>query len=88
MKTAEEFLDEDPAIQVYGLKENHPDLYRFIKENMIDFAKMHCEEQAKISAEKAVAYEEEVRLGYMSYRKDIVVNKDSILNAYPLDNIK
>jgi len=44
VKTAEEFLDADPGITVYKLKEEHPDLYRFIKENLIEFAKLRVQE--------------------------------------------
>ena len=48
---------------------------------VIEFAKLHCIEQAKVISEK-------VCHNHKAYDKDFKINKDSILNAYSLDSIK
>jgi len=91
MPTAEEFLDADPGITVYKLKEEHPDLYRFIKENLIEFAKLHAQEALKEASNKAKTKSKTVNkgaTGYSGYKTKEVLDKKSILNAYPLTNIK
>ena len=62
--------------QTTGCIMNHGD----IKKAMIEFAKLHVE----------AALEEANRKVIVTYYYDegIRVNKDSILNAYPLENIK
>ena len=85
VKTAEEFLDEDPGIAIYNLKENDPNLYRFIKENLLAFAEAHRKEglrQASEKAKKSFVMHSHGQGGYY------VVNKDSILNAYSKKNIR
>ena len=56
-----------------------------IKRSMIEFAKLHVEAALKEASEKAA-------LDYGDYIADghygRVIDKDSILNAYPLINIK
>ena len=56
------------------------------KKMMIDFAKLHCTEQARVISEKAemtgIAYGNDESIS------DYEVDKDSILNAYSLDLIK
>lgn len=54
-----------------------------VQEAMIEFAKLHVEAALKASAEKA-------ELEYDSFHKDADpwINRDSILSAYPLDQIK
>ena len=48
---------------------------------MIEFAKMHVEAALKEASEKAIVYADEG--GYSEF-----VDEQSILNAYPLTNIK
>ena len=87
MKTAEKFL----------IKKNYP-LYNnfgglgmyYVKEAMIEFAKMHVQEALKQASEKADADFtylgddlKEVGAEYI----EVYTIKNSILNAYPLENI-
>ena len=77
MKPAEEFLKN------FNEEENNIDkLYydSYVKKAMIQFAKMHVQEALKQASENAESY---VVGGLTSE-----VDKDSILNAYPLDLIK
>ena len=84
MKTAEKFL----------IKKNYP-LYNnfgglgmyYVKEAMIEFAKMHVQEALK-QASVEVEVEHELSNPYDPNSGYEIVNKDSILNAYPLDLIK
>ena len=88
MKTAEKFL----------IKKNYP-LYNnfgglgmyYVKEAMIEFAKMHVQKALKQASEKADADFtylgddlKEIGAEYI----EVYTIKDSILNAYPLDLIK
>ena len=88
MKTAEKFL----------IKKNYP-LYNnfgglgmyYVKEAMIEFAKMHVQEALKQASEKADADFtylgddlKEIGAEYI----EVYTIKDSILNAYHLENIK
>jgi hypothetical protein len=54
---------------------------RNIEEFMIEFAQMHVTEALKQASKKALVYADEG--GYSEF-----VDEDSILNAYPLTNIK
>ena len=84
MKTAEDFL----------VKKNYPLSYEFgglgmyyVREAMIEFAKMHVQEALKQASEEAEV-EHELSNPYDPNSGYEIVNKDSILNAYPLENIK
>ncbi len=54
-----------------------------VEKSMIEFAKLHVEAALKIASEKGVT-----ELRSEGNSDDQIVNKDSILNAYPLENIK
>lgn len=57
---------------------------------MIEFAKLHCKKQAEIIAEKAKVlniYPNHIVNEYGEI-EHYTINKDSILNAYNLNNIK
>jgi hypothetical protein len=92
--TAEEFLKNSKNVSYTSLKDEVK-LY-FIEQDLIEFAKMHVEEALKQASEKA--YEEYIDLNtkeifdYTDVMVDdgvgVNINKDSILNAYPLENIK
>ena len=93
MKTAEEFLKN------FNEEENNIDkLYydSYVKKAMIEFAKMHVQEALKQAIEKAfveyIDLETNEKFDYTDVLVDdnisADVNKDSILNAYPLDLIK
>lgn len=53
----------------------------YIMEIMIEFARLHVEEALKQASEN-------VELQIIKYTDDYEVDKSSILNAYPLENIK
>jgi hypothetical protein len=75
--TAEEILQEWLSqTDQTDLKDGH---YFVIKQAMFEFAKMHAEEALQKAYENA-------DLEY--YGDEICYNKDSIINAYPLENIK
>ena len=73
MKTATEFFDE-------GNFNNVTDM-------LIEFAKMHVQEALRLASEEAEV-EHELSNPYDPNSGYEIVNKDSILNAYPLDLIK
>ena len=73
MKTAEEFFDE-------GNFNNVTDM-------LIEFAKMHVQEALRLASVEAEV-EHELSNPYDPNSEYQIVNKDSILNAYPLDLIK
>lgn len=56
---------------------------------MIEFAKLHCTEQAKVISKKAktILVEDQCPLTGQEFEVR-EIDKDSILNAYSLDNIK
>ena len=82
MKTATEFFDE-------GNFNNVTDM-------LIEFAKMHVQEALKQASEKAFVEYIDLTTDEIFDYTDVItdgdveanVNKDSILNAYPLDLIK
>jgi hypothetical protein len=58
-----------------------------VSEIMIEFAQMHVTEALRIASEKAkIQYDYSGNTGSEFY--DEYVDKDSILNVYPLDKIK
>ena len=68
---------EETYNKITGCIINHKD----VKGAMIEFAKLHVEAALKAASEKALVYADEG--GYSEF-----VDEDSILNAYPLENIK
>ena len=84
MKTAAEFLKN------FNEEENNIDkLYydSYVKKAMIKFAKMHVQEALRLASVEAEV-EHELSNPYDPNSEYQIVNKDSILNAYPLENIK
>ena len=82
--TAEEFFDSS------SLKISNDTEYKYIqkviKEKAIEFAKLHVEAALKEASEKAsltdFAYE------FLQEGAPDAIDKETILKAYPLDNIK
>lgn len=78
--TAEEFIEETYSFIPFELDQ--------ITELMQEFAKLHVQKalkRASVLAElKDIGIDDETGVG----ESNIVVDKQSILNAYPLDNIK
>lgn len=70
----ENLLSVDSSV----FKEGH---YFAIEQAMIEFAKLHVEAALKEASEKASVYADEG--GYSEF-----VDEQSILNSYPLENIK
>ena len=56
-----------------------------IKNIMIEFTKLHVEAALKQASEKATV---NINGFIQEYDENCCVDKDSILNAYPLENIK
>ena len=84
MKTVEEFLIE----KEYPLYNESGGLgMYYVREAMIEFAKMHVQEALKQASVEAEV-EHELSNPYDPNSEYQIVNKDSILNAYPLDLIK
>jgi hypothetical protein len=79
--TAEEFYDKK---DINGLPMS-------FNEKMIEFAKLHVQEALKEASEKVRQIEDPYAYTGNTgseYPADYIVDKDSILNAYPLTNIK
>lgn len=97
MKTAEEFL-KSKKYPSYTSDGGYGSVY--VTEAMVEFAKLHVQQALKEASEKAFA--QSSRSNFTSkdrqlYGKqglicvhlgDVSVNEDSILNSYPLSNIK
>ena len=81
--TAEEFLKDKTQFGTYGNMYKRED----VSKKMIEFARLHVEAALKEASEKA---ETDYELGnpYDANSRYEIVDKDSILNAYPLENIK
>jgi hypothetical protein len=79
LPTAEEFFTS-----VVG--ENPDEFNGYIKECMIEFAKLHVEAALKEVSKKAVLTDEVCDV-LQEHWFDEYIDKDSILNAYPLDKI-
>lgn len=88
LPTAEEFLDNNIIDYLVSKK---------VKNVMIEFAKLHVEQALKEASEKAYAKGKGSNLTtkdknffytFAGHIGEIEMNKDSILNAYPISNIK
>jgi len=69
---------EETYTKITGCIINHKD----VKDAMIEFAKLHVEAALKEASENA----EQKWIKFTE--NDYEIDKDSILNAYPLENIK
>ncbi len=87
IKTAEEALKENDLSRMtvfYDKHQNQLDGDNLIS-IMIEFAKMHCQAQKEVIIEKAKVKKRE----YFNSQSVVwKIDEDSIINAYPLDNIK
>lgn len=84
--TAEEFLMKEEFVDTLEYKQGY---LNNVKNYMIEFAKLHVEAALKEASEKATVTpidHEEISEG--SFRPIWGVDDDSILNSYPLTNIK
>ena len=88
--TAEEFLKNNE--EYYMEIEESPEIF----EMMIEFAKLHVQEALKQASEKAFVEYIDLNTDEIFDYTDVItdddvevnINKDSILNAYHLENIK
>ena len=72
--TAEEFLKDNMSSPTKGWSE---------KKRLIEFARLHCEAQLKAILEKV-----ETKIEYSGIGEEVIIDKDSIIEAYPLNQIK
>lgn len=83
--TAEEFFIQITGIQIQGKNNHYSEIGGISIENSkiykfaIDFAKLHVEVALKEASEN---------VEILQYANTSEINKDSIINAYPLNNIK
>ena len=80
--TAKEFLKQVSPNDEFGLRINLGNSKKHIHEIMRRFAKLHVEAALKEASENADTIYRGYNFG------DYIVDKESILNAYPLTNIK
>lgn len=89
--SAEEWLSNHKELSSYDVAYHDEGGYQGVDENklykiMIEFAKLHVEAALKAASEKVeltdFAYE------FLQEGADDAIDKQTILNAYPLDNIK
>ena len=88
MITAKEFFKQ--KYKELNVTWKDGDIKHFRKEDVIiaiEFAKLHCIKQAKVISEKATT-KEDIAIFQEGTFKTIVVDKDSIINAYDLNLIK
>ena len=83
--TAEEFFYS--IIVQSSIDENGNYSICDIQEALIEFAKLHVEAALKAASKQAKTKEDVAIFAEGSYRTQ-VVDKESILNSYPLENIK
>lgn len=63
------------------------DVWTNVEQTMIEFAKLKCQEQLKAILEN-VKTKEDVAIFQEGQYMQTVIDKDSIINAYDLNNIK
>jgi hypothetical protein len=85
LPTAEEFAWDKIDFQTTLAEMNYQEVYYLMQE----FAKLHVEASLKEASNKALLKDEgRYVLGDEDWHEDLVVDKKSILNAYPLTNVK
>lgn len=86
--TAEEFLQDSFTIShFYNDKYNRMSCFSDdVQKAMIEFAKLHVEAALKVASEKAKVKITQGDFGVFDTKPSI--KKKSILNAYPIENIK
>jgi hypothetical protein len=80
-----------PTAESFYDKKDKNGLPMSFNEKMIEFAKLHVEQALKAASEKVRQIEDPYAYTGNTgseYPADYIVDKDSILNAYPLTNIK
>ena len=85
--TAEEFLNQRVYITQDDIEDVH-DSVSAVTEAIIDFTKLHVEAALKAASDKALMEEDWRWDGENENHVYTGIDKDSIINAYPLTNIK
>ena len=93
MKTAEKFLNKK---KYPSFNENGGLGIHYVKEAMIEFAKMHVKEALRLASEKAFVEYIDLTTDEIFDYTDVItdddveakLNKYTIKNAYPIENIK
>jgi hypothetical protein len=86
--TAEEFIRKEydksgDSLESINCEGHH------VQFMLVEFAKLHVEAALKEASNKALLKDEgRYVLGDEDWHEDLVVDKKSILNAYPLTNVK
>ncbi len=78
--TAYEFCQSNSLVDSYG----RPD--KTTEEALIEFAKLHVQAALDLATKQATTYSKGCSDGYESWDIECV-NKDSIINSYPLTNV-
>tara|TARA_R110000822_G_scaffold178776_1_gene318693 strand:- start:87 stop:359 length:273 start_codon:yes stop_codon:yes gene_type:complete len=89
--TAEELMNSEKYEPDNGIsfEDYHGDMADIVPSMMIEFAQYHVEQALKEASKSAEIYEIPENPYNPSFGiKDRVVDKDTILNAYPKENIK
>lgn len=83
--TAEEYSKQK---NLHGaILEPSPYYWKRVRESMIEFAKLHCEAQLEAIREKSkLIWSSEI--SQMAYNDEVWIDDESIINSYPLENIK
>ena len=85
--TAEEFIASKLQQYARGIGNSGKDRETLEKERLIEFAKLHVEAALKEASENAIIGKKGAFGTYWN-NTNMVLDKDSILKAYPLTNIK
>jgi len=83
--TAEEFINDSAFIRDIFTDEFSKSI---LAEKFIEFAKLHAKAALKAASEKAITDDVGSVNGDGEWMPYDIVNKESILNSYPLENIK
>jgi hypothetical protein len=83
ISTAEQLFKTEYSI----MDSEYPEMAAHVRRKVIEFARLHVEAALKAAAENAET-KEEASYGVDEIYYTRVVDKDSIINAYPLTNIK
>jgi hypothetical protein len=90
MKTIKEILAEEA--KKFSSPLTAEGLELLVTNVAIEFAKLHCIEQARVISEKTKMYDANEDCDYVdeagNYPEDYRIDRNSILNAYSLDLIK
>ena len=86
--TAEEFLIRQGCVRI-KMEDGEGDFFEDVEtKDLIEFAKLHVEAALKAASEKAEIKDDGNINRNGDWSEYFVIDKDSILNAYPLENIK